>query len=56
MEFSGCEVDEDVFRDLEGNIKTEKIFRGCFLEVDPEYQRELHDLHNEFPLYPETIL
>ncbi len=25
----------------------------CFLEVDLEYPKELHDLHNEYPLAPE---
>jgi len=29
--------------------------RGCILEVDLEYQKKLHDLHNEYPLAPERI-
>ena len=28
---------------------------GCILEVDLEYPRELHDLHNDFPLAPEIL-
>ena len=29
---------------------------GCILEVDLEYPKELHDLHNDFPLAPENII
>jgi len=29
--------------------------KGCFLEVDLEYPKKLHDLHNEYPLAPERI-
>ena len=29
--------------------------RGCILEVDLEYPKELHDLHNDFPLAPEIL-
>ena len=28
---------------------------SCILEVDLEYPKELHDLHNEYPLAPERI-
>ncbi len=28
----------------------------CILEVDLEYPKELHDLHNEYPLAPEKRL
>ena len=28
---------------------------NCFLEVDLEYQEDLHDLHNDYPLAPERI-
>ena len=28
--------------------------KGCFLEVDLEYPSELHDLHNDYPLAPES--
>lgn len=27
----------------------------CFLEVDLEYPKELHDLHNDYPLAPEPL-
>ena len=29
--------------------------RPCILEVDLEYSKELHDLHNEYPLAPESL-
>ena len=39
--------------------KLERIFwsrgRGCIHEVDLEYPKKLHDLHNEYPLAPERI-
>ena len=28
---------------------------GCILEVDLEYPKELHDLHNDYPLAPESL-
>ena len=28
---------------------------SCILEVDMEYSKELHDLHNDYPLAPESI-
>ena len=28
----------------------------CILEVDLEYSKELHDLHNEYPLAPERLM
>jgi hypothetical protein len=27
----------------------------CFLEVDLEYPKDLHDLHNDYPLAPERM-
>ena len=29
--------------------------QGCILEVDLEYPKELHDLHNEYPLAQERL-
>ena len=29
--------------------------RRCVLEVDLEYPKELHDLHNDYPLAPDKI-
>ena len=29
---------------------------SCILEVDLEYPKELHDLHNEYPLAPERVI
>ena len=31
-----------------------KSSKGCILEVDIEYPKELHILHNDFPLCPEN--
>ena len=30
--------------------------QGCILEVDLEYPKEQHDLHNDYPLAPENIV
>ncbi len=30
--------------------------KPCILEVDLEYPKELHDLHNEYPLAPERLI
>ena len=29
--------------------------RSCILEVDLEYPKALHDLHNEYPVAPESL-
>jgi len=34
---------------------TEKNEKGFILEVDLEYPKELHDLHNDFPLAPDQV-
>ena len=34
---------------------TDESKKGLILEVDFEYPKELHDLHNDFPLAPEKI-
>ena len=28
---------------------------SCFLEVDLEYPKQLHDIHNDYPLAPERV-
>ena len=30
--------------------------KPCILEVDMEYPEELHDLHNDYPLAPESLI
>ena len=44
-----------------GNLKWMKNFKNwknipCILKVDLEYPKYLHDLHNDFPLAPESLL
>ena len=29
--------------------------KGCFLEVDLEYPKQLHELQNDYPLAPDKI-
>ena len=38
----------------EEEVKDWKSY-GCILEVDLEYPKELHDLHNDYPLAPERM-
>ena len=42
----------DIFDIMSSN---EKSSIGYFLEVDLEYPKELHELHNDFPLAPEKL-
>ena len=38
-----------------GNKLCNEKGKGCILEVDLEYPKDLHDAHNEYPLAPERI-
>ena len=38
------------------NSISENSSNGYILEVDLEYPDELHGLHNDYPLAPETVL
>ena len=44
----------DEAMEWEGIVESEGF--GCFLEVDLEYPDEWHDLHNDFPLAPESLV
>ena len=37
------------------NKCTSNSLKGCILKVDLEYPKELHELHNDFPLVPDKI-
>ena len=37
------------------NQYTSNSSKSCVLEVDLEYPKELHDLHNYYPLVPDKI-
>ena len=37
------------------NKYTSNSLKGCALEVDLEYSKELHELHNDYPLAPDKI-
>ena len=37
------------------NKNTSNSSKGCVLEIDLEYPKELHKLHNYFPLTPDKI-
>ena len=36
-------------------MKYPEWIRSCTLEIDLEYPKELHDLHNDYPLAHETV-
>lgn len=48
--FRWASADEDTIRNLPADSPT-----GCILEVDLEYPAELHDMHNDYPLAPESL-
>ena len=37
------------------NKYTGNSLKGCVLEVDLEYSKELRELHNDYPLAPDKI-
>ena len=37
------------------NRYTGNSLKGCVLEVDLEYSKELRELHNDYPLAPDKI-
>ena len=37
------------------NIYASNSLKECILEVDLEYPKELHELHNDYPLAPDMI-
>ena len=37
------------------NKYTSNSSKGCVLEVDLEYPKELRELHNDYPLAPDKI-
>ena len=41
---------------LDVNSTNKKSDIGYILEVDLEYPRELHELHNDYPLAPEKLV
>ena len=42
-------------KEVDLNKYTSKSSKGCFLEVDLEYPKELQVLHNDYPLAPDKI-
>jgi hypothetical protein len=46
-------MSEDELNSWKSSTNQEGV--GCILEVDLEYPKELHDLHNDYPLAPESV-
>ena len=42
-------------KEFDWNKYTNNSSKGCVLEVDLEYPKELHELHNDYPLAPDKI-
>ena len=42
-------------KEFDLNKYTSNSSKGCFVEVDLEYPKELHKLHNDYPLAPDKI-
>ena len=43
-------------KELDLNKYTSNSSKGCVLDVDLEYPKELRELHNDYPLAPDKIL
>ena len=46
---------DEIMNYAESSPKANSSETGYFLEVDLEYPKELHDLHNDYPLAPEVL-
>ena len=42
-------------KEFDLNKYTRNSLKGCVLEVDLEYPKELRELHNDYPLAPDKI-
>ena len=42
-------------KDFDLNKQSSNSPKGCVLEVDLEYPKELHELHNDYTLAPDKI-
>ena len=42
-------------KDFDSNKQSSNSPKGCVLEVDLEYPKELHELHNDYTLAPDKI-
>ena len=45
----------DIYQRFDINKCNKNSSRGCVLEVDLEYSKELRKLHNDYPLAPKKI-
>ena len=48
-------LNEEELNNIDLGKYEEKSNEGLILEVDFEYPKELHDLHNDYPVAPERI-
>ena len=42
-------------KEFDLNKYTNNSSKGCVLEIDLEYRKELHELHSDYPLVPDEI-
>ena len=58
LPYGGFEWDDDLSKYTEEYIRSLKDDgdEGYTLEVDLDYPKELHDLHNDYPLCPEKVI